>query len=245
MSKEKAFVSESGASKDNVRLKCGDCLHYQSSPHPSYGEVCNLRGVKTFATAPNCYTANINVFRKVSPDTFSQLYSLLSSFTPQQNRVLMGLLKTQTQVEKSGFTFLQKVYFLLGHSEYLENYYSAYVMGVGPDKEILLVGRDYLRNHKSPVVAQMMADSLMTFEEFKERRRYLQSSGKLSSVKRLSEQDKYRLMDSDYVPPTIETSAEELEKKASVKKQKKRNSENTGFVTSEDGSVSFRFADGD
>jgi hypothetical protein len=216
--KKDITLSPEAAAKDNTKLKCGDCLHFKGTSHPMYGEVCSNRGVKTFATAPNCYTPNVVVFRKAGPDTLRVLSGIISGFTPSQSRVLMGLLKGAGALEKRGLSFMQKVYHCFGE-DYLDNYVSGYVLGLGLEDTILVVGQDYLRNSSTMVVSHLMRSSLITQDEFKSKRKSLIESGKVYQPRRPHKNIK---IDEKYEPPTLETSVDELEKAASRGEKKKK-----------------------
>lgn len=200
----------------NVLIKCGDCLHFAGSPHPSKGELCKGIGIKKFANAPNCYTANVHVFRKTSPQAFAQLAALVSSFSGSEARVLVGLLRQQSKLERKGLTFLERVYFLLG-KEYLDNFVCGYALGVGPDGEILIVGHSYFSNQKSSIVAQLDPTSVIREKEFKQTKARLLGAGKLYEPRKVHKND--GLDEAAYQPPTMETSPEFLEKMAKGNKK--------------------------
>jgi hypothetical protein len=204
---------------ENIVLKCGDCMHFQNSPHPGIGQACELRGVKKFATAPNCYTANVHVFRKTSPQTLTLLSSIVSSFSPSQTKVLMGLLKQQAALQRHNLTFMQKVYFCVGN-DFLENYFAGFVLSTGPKKEILIVGSQFHSNQKNSVVAALFRDSIFTKEEFVKHKSRLESQGLLYETRK----PKSKLPENlgEYEPPTLETPQALLESKATSNPKKKK-----------------------
>lgn len=206
---EKRSVLDSNATRSNVVLRCGDCLHFKGTPHPSFGSRCSDLGVKSYGSAPPCYAPNVVIFNKVSPDTFAVLASLVSSFSPAQSRVLMGLLKTAGSLDKYGYSFLQKVYFRLGE-DYLDNYYSGYVLGVGMEKTVSIVGKAFFKGDKRPIMATLMPESVLDTEEFKKRRKKLMASGKLYEPRKARKND----ISDEYMPPTIETAQETLDEMA-------------------------------
>jgi hypothetical protein len=195
-------------------------MHFNGTSHPSIGKPCATLGVKAYGTAPPCYTANVSVLSAISPETFSMLASTIASMTPKQCRVLMGLLKTAGSLEKFGFTFLQKVYFRLG-PDYLDNYYSGYVLGTGVDKTISIVGKSYFKGAKKPVIASILQDSVVSVEVFKKRKKKLLAEGKLYEPRKVHKNE----ITEDYEPPTIETAQETLEEMAKYagKKRVKNN----------------------
>ena len=76
-----------GLARENVTLRCGDCLHYQGTYHPAMDKPCVQLGVRTSAIAPSCYTPNVALFRKIPGVNFKTLALTLTSFKPQQARV--------------------------------------------------------------------------------------------------------------------------------------------------------------
>lgn len=211
-SKEKRDTHVSLSAKESLlNLRCGDCLHFKGSAHPAIGTACSLLGVKAYAAAPSCYTANVSVFRKTGVSVFASLASIISTFSPQQSRVLMGLLKSAGSLEKFGFTFAQKVYFRIGE-DYLDNYFSGHVLGVGVDNNISLVGLSYFSSSKMQVIASVFKSSILSVEEFKARKKKLIDSGRLYAPRLPKKNDLKQGV--DYEPPTIETSQELLEQLA-------------------------------
>lgn len=196
---------------NNIVLKCGDCLHFKGSAHPSIGTPCSQLGVKAFGAAPPCFTANASLLNTVATETFAVLSSILTTFTPQQSRIFMGLLKSAGSLEKHGFTFLQKVYFRVGQ-DYLDNYYSGYVLGVGVDHSIMLVGKSYFTSAKRAVTASLLKENVLTIDQFKKLRKKLAASGKLYEPRKIHKNN-IKSTD-DYEPPTIETAQDLLEEQA-------------------------------
>lgn len=204
-------------SKDNVLLRCGECLHFEGSPHPGIGQACSLIGVKRYATAPSCYTPNVHVFRKTSKETLSLLASIVSGFTPQQSLVLMGLLKEQTRLKKKlGVSFLERVFFCVGE-DYLENYVGGLALGMDPLGNLLIVGTEFLNDQRNPIVASMGASSILTYDAFIKKRDQLLSRGLIYQPRK---RNREQLPDclKDYEPPTIETPQDFLESVSSKKR---------------------------
>ena len=203
---------------NQLTLRCGDCLHFKGTAHPQFGAPCSTLGVKAYAAAPPCYMSNVQVFRKAGPHTFATLAGILSHFTPQQSRVLMGLLKSVGSLEKHGLTFLQKVYFHVGE-DYLDNYFSGRVLGVGVNGTISVVGENYFHNSKTPIVAYLFPDSVLNDERFQKRKNALTKKGLVYAPRKPHRNE---ISGSDYEPPTMETSPEMLEKMASKQWGKKK-----------------------
>lgn len=225
MSILKDNTQESGrVSRDNVVLRCAECMHFEGSPHPSVGQACSLVGVKRYATAPNCYTPNVHLFRKTAPQTLQVLSSIVSGFTPQQSLVLMGLLREQASMRKKfNLCFLEKVYFCVGE-DFLENYFAGFALGADPDNRVLIVGHQFFKDQKSSVVASLSRGSIFNWGEFEKLKVKMTDQGKLYQPRRRPTKDLPLGLDG-YEPPTIETAQELLESQSN--KTKKRTSKKT------------------
>lgn len=215
-------ASASPAKESSVKIRCGDCMHYNGTAHPSMGAPCSTLGIAAGASAPDCYTANVAVFRTITPATIQTIAGLVSSFTPQQSRVMMGLMRNASSLERRGFSFLQQVYFALGTGESLDSYYRGWVFAAGPDRTIQVVGQSFVHRGSTACSAVLSQDSLLTWKKFKAIRNRLIASGALEA---LPPRRKRELSADDYIPPTLDSQIEELERRAaaSPKKQGKRN----------------------
>ena len=185
-----------------------------------YGEPCDKRGVKTYAAAPSCYTANVSVFRKVDPQIFGHLATIISHFSPQQSRILMGLLKSAGSLEKHDLTFLEKVYFRLGE-DYLDSYYSGFVLGVGLNNTLMIVGSSFLTGIKHPIIAHLDPTSVLNVEGFRKKQKNLIRHG-LMYVPRKPHRNDVTVV--NYTPPSIETSSDVLEAMANHNPKKRKKS---------------------
>lgn len=230
----KKSAIDGSLTRDNVVLRCGDCMHLKGTKHPSFNERCAERGVKTGAVAPPCYTPNVTVFRRHSLDTFRILAAVIRSFSPQESRVLMGILHKSNRLEKFGFNFLDKVYFRLG-DEYLNNFYSGYVLAVGIERTLLIIGAKQLEN-KRPMIAHLEADSVYSVDKFRRVKKRLVENGLLNDpeTRRLKLP---RTVDVDYEPPTIDSAQTLLQEKAVADPRKPKG--RVKHEVTEDGEESF------
>lgn len=197
------------AAASNVKLRCGDCMHFKGTAHPSYGAVCSALGTRASALAPACYTANVSVFRPLGPDFVRGLAVTVASMDAQQQRVLMGLLRNAAALDKVGLTFMQKVYFSMG-GDCLENWYTGFVLAPGPDRgTVLLVGQDYAKGNRTLCTALLLVSSLVTsHKKFTRIKDDLVARGQ---IKRLPPKLQPKVAKEDYEPPTMETNPEALE----------------------------------
>jgi hypothetical protein len=214
-------TSKAKLAGENVVLRCGECMHFKGSPHPSIGTPCSSQGVRPFATAPNCYTPDVHQLKAVSVDSMVMLSNFVSSCKPSQAKILMGLLKNQAQLKRFDLAFMQKVYFALGKGDYLTEYFSGFALGVAPQNKILIVGSQYWGNARNAVVAQLDAKSVLVRDDFSKLVKRLQKQGRLSPPR--VNPPRFVSNDADkYEPPTIETAQELLEATADGSKFKKR-----------------------
>ena len=205
------------AAKDNVVLRCGDCLHFAGTKHSAMNELCSQRGVTKGAAAPPCYTPNVLVFKRHDGATFRTLSVFLSVFKASEKRILMGLLKTSAKLEKYGLHFMQKVYFRVGDN-YLCNYMQGYALGVG-DGVILVVGNKVLDLAAKPIIGHLDAKSVIPAEKFAALRKKLIADGRINDPSQRKKRIAVTRVE-DYEPPTIDTRPEDLE--AAVSKKKKQ-----------------------
>lgn len=198
------MFEEQKATKFNVDLQCGDCLHYKGSAHPKFEAPCIKRGVGTKSEAPACYTPDVSAFRTMSKDVFPMLAALVGCMTPKQSRVLMGILKYAGSLEKVGLTFLEVVYFThtTPTTAYLEDYYCGYALAMTRTGQVVLVGSDYLKSSAASMIAYLDKGSVLRANVFAKRKEALVREGKihrLKSIKRPRPET-----DVDHVVPTID-----------------------------------------
>ena len=206
---------------DNTVLRCGECLHFKGSSHPSIGQICQTRGVKPYALAPNCYTPDVHQLKSISTESFQAMSAFVSVCKPSQSKILMGMFKTQAQLAKFNLAFMEKVFFAIGTGGFLSDYYAGFVLGSGPQQRILIVGTQYFSNARSPVIAQLERRSVLTRPEFLKVANRLRSRGRLNHPK--ARQEIYVPPNvADYNPPTIESSQDLLDSMSSQEPKKRK-----------------------
>jgi hypothetical protein len=172
---------QTGGSKFNASLLCGDCLHFHGQPHPRFEAACAKLGIGSKSEAPSCYTPDVTAFRSLSKDTFTVVAALVGSMTPRQSRVLMGTLKYAGSLEKVGMTFLQECYFCMGSEQeaYLDDYMKGFVVGLNKAGGLIVVGTDFLQGSKNSMVAYLDKASILDEKGFNRRRKKLVELGKI------------------------------------------------------------------
>jgi len=196
-------------------------MHFRGTAHPSIGTPCSLQGVKPYAIAPNCYTPDVAQLKSISTQTFNSLSSFVSTCTGGQAKILMGMLKSQAQLEKHDLFLFEKVYFSLGSGKVLSDYFAGFVMGLAPQSRVLIVGTQIFTNARQPVVAQMERSSLLNRQSFDKVAQRLSKEGKRNDLKPRKEIVIPPSV-ANYEPPTIESAQEILDANASVAPAKKK-----------------------
>lgn len=116
------------SSRNSIGQKCGDCLHFKRNA--KFEKPCSQLGIKHYAAAPQCFSPDVYVLAKKTPDILCQIGLMFHNFTPSESRVLLSLLNQNRTFERAyGLKFGQPVYFKLGN-DYLANYFRGYVVGV-------------------------------------------------------------------------------------------------------------------
>jgi len=165
--------------RNSVKQNCGDCLHFKRNA--KFEKPCSQLGVKHYASAPQCFSPDVYVLARKSPDALFQIGLLFHNFTPSESRILLSLLNQQKTFEKGySLKFGQPVYFRLG-TDYLSNYFRGYVAGVASagDQQVYVTSDMNGAQSAKPVIATLMRDSVFSVTEFKTKRASLQERGRL------------------------------------------------------------------
>lgn len=182
MNVKKNTIGALHAASLDQAYKCGECLHHKRHAHPSMQEVCFKKGIRSFAIAPKCFTADVTQISNNS-DSFVQLAALLSEYTPKEKRILLSLLR-QKPIKSKKFRkdmpFGTKVYFHGLGKDYANNYLSGYIMGTTSSGELIITGSpDRNTRGKSYFAYMSDTDSLMTYKEWKVKRTALKAAGRM------------------------------------------------------------------
>lgn len=198
--------------RSNAVLRCGDCAYHRDNVHPAMGQPCQKLGVAPSKTAPPCWSPNLAALRPMGQDSMRSLAALVASMTPQQSRIIMGLLRNAGSLERVKLTFLQEVFFKLGQGDALDLFYRGYAVARGPDNTVQVLASPVLGGSKALTAAYIARGSVLTRVQFEKARNALTVAGRIYHVPR-----KPRVQISDafaYEPPTFDTSPEELEARA-------------------------------
>lgn len=213
-----SLVKDTQAKSLDVAFKCGECLHHKQHAHPSYKKICESLGVRGTKIAPPCFTPDVTQLAG-NTDVFVQLASMLQDFKPKQKRVLYALLRMPQKKFKKDFPLGTKVYFHGLGGDYISNYLSGFVYGTTSSGELIISGSPDVKTRGKSYLAYMSDDQeLMTFKEWKAKRKQLELEGKIHDPKAI-------IMPRDSLlgqePITIDNAPNEWHTKQEKKKKKK------------------------
>lgn len=195
------------ASKNSLveAFRCGECLHFKQKAHSAHEKPCSEEGVKPFGIAPSCFTPDVTKIARNS-DQFVQLASLFNSWTPQEKRIVLAVLRSAPK-KKKPFAFGTKLYFFTG-KDYISNYLAGWVMGYTSSGELIVSGPpDSKQRGKSYLAFLESSDGVLTVSEWKVKRVLLKAAGKIYDPANAVVK-KSTIVD-DYEPPTIDNAPRE------------------------------------
>ncbi len=199
-------------------MKCGECLHFKQTPHPSFEGVCNNLGVRSFAVAPKCFTPD---YTKVitNIDEFLSMVTFFNSKTPQQKRIMLGMLRQQPSGRK--LKMGTKLYINVRGRDYIDNYLCGYVVGYSSAGQLVLSGSSSRNTRGRTFFAYLRYDdNLLTHSEWKKKFAELKQKGRITDPKSVAVRDiTASVQNDDYEVPTIDTAPKDNK---AVKKIDKR-----------------------
>lgn len=200
-------------------FKCGDCLHHKQAPHRANKRVCAEEGIRAFAIAPKCFTPD---YTKVigNTDEFMSIVTFFSSRTPQQKKILLGMLRQKPSGRK--LPMGTRMYLNLRGRDYIGNYVCGYVVGYTSGGELVLAGSPDSKTRGRVFFAYLKGDSsLLTTKEWKAKYIDLRNRGRIQDPTVSGRKDITDLVKEDtYEIPTIDSAPRE--KGSTVKKLNKR-----------------------
>lgn len=199
--------TDTTSSKVVIGFKCGECLHFEKVS--KFEKPCSQLGVTRHANSPGCFSPNVYLLQKVSPDIFNQLGLLLRNFTSPQARVLLALLRSKKAFDKYNLAFGQPVFFHLG-DDFLSNYFRGFVFGVVTHGEPLVYVTSDMNKRQvgTPGLLMLLPSSVYTVSAFRKKRQQLLTTGRKDDPKPLPFLTKAKArkpVPVDYEPPTMES----------------------------------------
>lgn len=165
-----------------IPVKCGDCLFFTKAAHSYFGKPCSSLGNENFNAACSRYYPDFS--HLVDTDVLPSVYEIAKiarSFNERQLRMLSFMFKNMASIFKSPtirVKFGQPVFFNLSSpaQDYVECYYSGYVIGVSPCGTLVHIAgsvSDYAGVH-----IQLLPDSILTRKQWVAKRSALEAQGK-------------------------------------------------------------------
>lgn len=192
-------------SRNSVVQRCGDCLHFKMCA--KFEKPCSQLGIKSFASAPQCFAPNVYALVSKSPEVLMQLGLLVHNFTPMEKRVLQSILLQDKVFSKSyGLNFGQPVFFKLGQ-DYLSNYFKGYVVGVASagDQQVFVTSTLKGAQNLKPVIASLSRDSVFSVTAFAKKKASLIEAKRIQDPKPLKTPAPVKIKDAEtHTPPSME-----------------------------------------
>jgi hypothetical protein len=184
-------------------FKCAECLHFKQSPHRTNKEVCSKLGVRQFALAPKCFTPDYTRIVQNS-DELVMLSILFGSKTPQQRKIMLGMLRAKPTGKK--FRMGTKLYLKSSTREYISNYLCGYVVGYTSGNEIVIAGSPDLKSRGKMFFTYLRSESgLITQKEWEIKFKELRAKGRISDPLLSKRRDITAKVEQDeYEVPTID-----------------------------------------
>ena len=201
--KKKDGIAKPAKANLEEAFKCSQCLHYKQSKHRAHDDLCANMGIRPFAVAPTCFTPD---YTKVirNTDEFVQLAALLNDKTPEQRKIMLGILRQKPMGRK--LRMGTKLFLNYRGREYISNYLCGYVVGYTSANEIVLCGSPDRNGRGRAFFAYLKSDeSLLTPAEWKTKYLRLRKLGRIQDPQLKEKRDITAKVEADdYVVPTID-----------------------------------------
>ena len=199
-------------------LRCGDCYYFKKR-HPRFEVACVKNGVLPKAVAPVCFVPNIDPLRKNGTHFLSFMNLVAGNLKPAQFRTLAALFNRESKLRSTGFSLFEKVFFYVTNPNYLSNYYSGHVLGIGGDKtELVVMGT---LSTKTPlIIAHLFLEHVIpTKASVANRDELVRRQRLFDPIFTRTRFRKATMVDKAYEPPTLDMTLEELEAAAEKSKE--------------------------
>ena len=185
-------------------FKCGECLHFKQSAHRTNKQVCSELGIRPFAIAPKCFTPD---YTKIihNSDELVAVSMFFASKTPQQRKIMLGMLRQQPTGRK--FRMGTKLYVKASTRDYISNYLCGYVVGYTSGNELVLAGSPDMKSRGKLFFTYLRSDiGLLTQKEWEAKYKDLKAKGRIADPVLTKRRDiTAKIEKDDYEVPTIDT----------------------------------------
>lgn len=156
---------------------CGDCIFFDH--YPKGKKTCKAQGVQDYAVAEKrCFVPD---FSKLADNAqaLTVFMGALSSFTKQQQKICLALLKQATKSNSKAFPVGSHAYVKVGIGEYVNNYRKVIVAGYLPDGQAVAVSSLDFSNAGAGFTAIVEPDALISVSDGLSRIKALEAEGKI------------------------------------------------------------------
>ncbi len=149
-------------------------------------------------------------------DEFIQLATIFNNKTPEQKKILLGMLRVTPKGKK--LKMGTRMYLNVRGREYISNYVCGYVVGYTSGGEIVLTGSPEMKSRGKAFFAYLKTDtSLITHTEWKARYKALKAKGRFLDPKASTVRDITAKIETDtYEVPTIDNAPTEKVKQVKL-----------------------------
>lgn len=175
---EKKIATEGSSNRVSLGLKCGTCVFFNSGLK-RFEQPCHLLGQESFSAACPEYSPDMRPIMQVKTMDIEALAAITSRMSQQQLQIMAYVFRNMDFIRKSGLAFGQPVVFSIDGQDYLENYFSAVVVGASKDGRTIYLTSSLEGLNKGQCMLTMMRSSLKTLDEFAEHHGKLLGKGRL------------------------------------------------------------------
>lgn len=156
---------------------CGDCIFFDH--YPKGKKTCKAQGIQDYAVAAKkCFVPDYSKLAD-SAEQVSVFLSALSSFTQQQQRICVSLLKRAAFAKNARFPVGSRAYVRVGIGEYAHNYKEVLIVGYLPEGQAVAASSIDCTNSGAGFTAIVEPDTLLSVSEGLKRIKMLETEGKI------------------------------------------------------------------
>lgn len=218
---KKDVLGKASAKSLDEAFKCGECIHFQNSPHPGKKTICKELGVRAVGIAPSCFTPDITQIAQ-NTDQLVAVSSLMHSYSTKQKRILLAVLRGN-KPGKHKMPFGTKVYFRAMGGDYISNYLSGIVVGYSSAGELMVSGNPVQHERGRAYISYFSdTETLLTRKEWLVKRKELREKHRLNDpkTKRIM-----KTVTQDHEPPTLDEAPASWHDKREQTRKRTRTSE--------------------
>lgn len=170
--------AEGSTNRVSLRLTCGSCQFFNSGIK-RFEQPCSMLGQEEFSAACREYVPDMRPLMNVKTMDIEALASILGRMSQRQIELMAYVLRNAKDIKKTKLEFGQTVVFSIDGQDYIENYFSAVVIGASRDGRTVYLSSDLNELNQAQCMLTMMRSSVLSLEEFHDKHRKLITRGRL------------------------------------------------------------------